>query len=145
MFSHKRPATRDELLRLTASLDVDVTPGGLREAQVSEVTSSAELGQLRTVLRVVHGAPALGREYTVAELAEIFMRGGGDAHDQRSFGYALGLAADAQYVPTLLLEPNGHDWWLIDGIHRAAAVFASRQASGTDVPFAVFVLPRPLT
>lgn len=129
------------------SFGVDSHPDGLLEAEVSEVSSLAELGSLRTVLATVAGGqPRDGAAFTVAELADIFERpDGGNARDQDAFRHFLGLAADAAYQPTLLLEPTSTGWWMLDGIHRAAALFSARRVAGrAELRLPVFVLPRPL-
>ena len=83
---------------------------------------------------------------TVAEAAQLFQRP--DRHNDRDTGpfhYFLGLSADSEYRPILLVEPTATDWWLIDGIHRAAALFAARSTAGLyELRLLVFVLPRPL-
>jgi hypothetical protein len=148
MFSTRRLATTDELGRLVASFDVISPPAGLAEAEISEVATIPELGRLHTVVAIPDAPPGADSFYTLAECERSWASGGGSAHDQASYGRALAQAADPAFEPPLLIEPTpltSSGWWIIDGIHRAAALLTVRTAAGRSAPgLSVFVLPRPL-
>jgi hypothetical protein len=84
---------------------------------------------------------------TVSEAAAFFRRPDNqNERDTGPFRYFLKIYSTTDLRPTtLLIEPTTTGWWLIDGIHRAAAFFAARSAvRARKLGLPVFVLPRPL-
>lgn len=148
MFVKRRPASPRELARLVESFDVTPPPAGLTEAEIGEVASIDVLGALHTVLAIADPRPGADRFCTVAELEKSWAAGGGSDRDQESYQRALARAADPAFAPELLFEPTdltSSGWWMIDGIHRAAALLSVRTAAkATVLELPVFVLRRPL-
>lgn len=148
MFERRRPATQAELVELLASFDVASPPAELAEAEVSEVATIDDLAAMHTVLE--NGAPRPGadRFYTLAECEGSWGAGGGSAHDRESYGRALTQARNLAFAPPLLFAPTqltSSRWWMVDGIHRAAALLTRRRAVGAQaLNLRVFVLQRPL-
>jgi hypothetical protein len=146
VFERRRPATPEETAQLIASFDATGLPQ-LEDAQVSEIATLAELGAMHTVLAVPNPRPGVDSFYRVAELAPSWAVGGGSAHDQDSYRRALARVADPDYEPELLFAPTdltSSGWWMIDAIHRAAALYNTAAAGATTLRLRVFVLPRPL-
>lgn len=148
MFDKRRLATPAELERLYASWGIPDMNDQLASAEMSEVAMLADLAAMHTVLEIPNPRPGGERFFTVAESERIWAAGGGSAHDQQSYPHALALAAASSFAPELLFAPTtatGSGWWMIDGIHRAAALLTQRTAAGlTVLGLSVFVLPRPL-
>jgi hypothetical protein len=148
MFTKRRPASAKELARLIESFDVVPPPAGLAEAEISDIGSVDDLGALYTVIAIPEPKPGKDRFYTVAQLEGSWSGGGGSARDQKSYRRALARAADPSFSPELLVEPTSltsSGWWIIDGVHRAAALLGVRGAAGaTALGLPVFVLARPL-
>lgn len=141
-------STGDEIAQLLASFDVISPPSELAQAQVTEVGTLGQLAGMHTVL-AIPDPPADGeRFYTVAECERSWAAGGGSAHDQESYGRALMQAADPTFAPALLFASTSltsSGWWMVDGVHRAAALLTQRTAAGTTtLRLRVFVLPKPL-
>ncbi len=123
------------------------SPQGLLEAEIAELPYLTDLASLRTVLeRTPKDAARDDPFLIVSEAATRFQRPG--LHNERDSGpfrHFLEPSADPAYRPTLLIEPTTTDWWLIDGIHRAAALFVARSTARTQhLSLSLFVLPRPL-
>jgi hypothetical protein len=149
VFERRRPATPGEIARLLKSLDVIDVPALIHEAEMSEVASIAQLAALHTVLAVTNPAPVAERFYTVAQLEVTWAAGDGSRDDQHRYLFQVDrITADPTYEPELLLAPTGSvrsGWWMIDGIHRAAALLTThRRSAATSKPVPVFVLPRPV-
>lgn len=115
---------------------------------MSEIATLAELGHAQTVLRddlIGPGSTFL----TIAEVALGWGAGGGTAHDQDAYGRARERVVDLRYEPELLFAPTHNTssgWWMVDGIHRAAAYYNTRAAAGiTKIHLRVFVMPRPVS
>ena len=149
MFEKRRPAAPEELARLYESWGIPSMNDQLAAAEVSEIATLAELGAQHTVLAVPNPAPGADGVYTVAELHAIWSAGGGHPErDQLSYQYHLRDAADPAYAPVLLFEPTrstSSGWRILDGTHRAVALYTARERSGTTmlhVP--AFVLARQL-
>jgi hypothetical protein len=148
VFPRRRPATAAEIARLIASFDTIASPVGLAEAEISEIATLDDLGAQFTVLEIPDPPPGGDRFYTVAQLEKSWAAGGGSDHDRDSYPRGLARVADPAYAPKLLFEPTrltSSGWWMIDGIHRAAALLTMRTAAGaTALRLSVFVLPRQL-
>jgi len=148
VFETRRPATSAEIAQLLKSFDVPSAPPGLVEAEICEVATVTELGALHTVLAIPAPRPGADAFYTVAEVGQSWAAGGGSERDQESYHRASARAADPGFAPELLFEPTpatSSGWWMIDGIHRAAALYTARTAAGvTTLGLPVFVLPRQL-
>jgi hypothetical protein len=145
LFAERRPATPAELARLRESFGVEPPPAGLLEAEIGHLESLNDLGSLPTVLSTIEGALTPGSMRSVAEVSHIFLHGGGDTRDQDAFRWAFERAADPGFEPELLVEPFADGWWLIDAVHRAAALYAKRREMSLEVRcLPVFVLDRPL-
>jgi hypothetical protein len=149
MFEARRAATPPEITRLLASVDALLTPeqqAQLEAAQISSVRTRSELGALFTVLGVT--APKAGgpTQRTVAEVESEWATGGGTERDQDGYRRGLALAADPHYQPELLFTPStlaSSGFLLMDAIHRAAALYTLRTASGTEqLDTIAYVLPR---
>jgi hypothetical protein len=148
MFDNRRPATPEELARLIASFDASGVERELAEAQVSEIASLDQLAAMHTVLEIPDPPVDGDSFYTLEECARSWAAGGGSAHDQESYGRAMAQAAAPGFAPTLLFAPTeltSSGWWMVDGIHRAAALYRTRSGVGMNaLRLSVFVLPRPL-
>lgn len=148
MFERRRPATPAEIAELYASFDAGNAPEVLREAAVSVIVTLAELAAMHTALAIPEPRAGGDSFYTVAENERSWAAGGGSAHDQESYGRAVQQAADPTFAPPLLFAPTSFTssgWWMVDGIHRAAALLTTRRAAGvTTIDLRVFALPRPL-
>ena len=147
MFEQRRPATPEEIAALVASFDVINPPAVLYEAEVSTIASLEELGAAYTVLAAEGRPVGAASFYTVAEVARSWAAGGGTEHDQQSFQRALRQAEDPAFAPEILfaptrLTPSG--WWIVDAIHRAAALLTLRAARGTTFDLRVFIVSRSL-
>ena len=114
---------------------------------MSEIATIDALAAMHTVLE--NSAPSRGTErfYTLVECEHTWAAGGGSAHDQESYGRALLQAVAPAFAPSLLFAPTrltDSGWWMVDGIHRAAALLTRRRAAGVRaLHLRVFVLPRP--
>lgn len=137
------------MAELVASFDVVSPPPELNEADVSEIATIDALSAMYTVLENSAQSPGADRFYTLAECERSWAAGGGSAHDQESYGRALRQAIDPAFSPPLLIAPTGltkSGWWMVDGIHRAAALLTTRRAATvTPLHLRVFVLPRPFS
>lgn len=149
LFEDRRPATSDEITRLIASFGIPSMSEALSKAEISEIRTLDEFGSLPTVIS--GGTPETGRDpvLNVAELADSWAQGGGDPiRDQGPFRHFVQVAADPAFAPELLFEPTPltkAGWWLIDGVHRAVALYAVRAAAGeAALELRVFVLPAPV-
>ena len=101
-----------------------------------------------TVLEKTDRSDDAERFWTVAQDERSWAAGEGSERDQESYQRALRQAADPAFSPELLFAPTGQTsdgWWMIDGIHRAAALLTTRAASGaTTLMLPVYVLSLPL-
>ncbi len=149
VFETRRPATPEELERLCGSWGIPSMNDQLAAADVSELGTLAELGAKHTVISVAEPAPGADRVYTVAELHASWSRGGGHPErDQGPYQHFLAVAAaNPAFAPELLFEPasTSSGWWILDGSHRATALYSARSAAGvTKLHLPVFVLSRRL-
>jgi hypothetical protein len=149
VFEERRPATPEELARLYDSWGIPSMNDQLAAAQISEIPTVVELGAQHTVISVPNPKPGGDRVYTVAELHASWSVGGGNPErDQGPYQHFVGVAtADPAFAPELLFEPasTSSGWWLLDGSHRAVALYSARKASRvTELHLRVYVLPRQL-
>ena len=145
MFERRRPATSSEIDGLI--LTAPGWPDFIREAEVGLIPTLAALGSLPTVLTKSSDEEGPDRQRTVAENATFFARGDLSERDQ-SYNYFVGVAArDPDFQPELLIArvEEGGRWLLVEGVHRAAALYAVRKRERReDLRLRVFVLPRPI-
>jgi hypothetical protein len=149
VFETRRPATPGELARLYESWGIASMNDQLASAEISEIATLAELGAKHTVIAVPNPAPGADRVYTVAELHATWRAGGGHPErDQGPYQHFVEVAtADPAFAPELLFAPapTSSGWWILDGSHRATAMYSARAAAGvTALHLAVFVLSRQL-
>lgn len=148
MFEKRRPATPDEIAALFASFDViGDPPAVLYEAEIGAIATLAELAAAFTVLVVPQPHPGRSGFYALAECAASWNAGGGTEHDQESYQRALRQAEDPAFAPEILFAPTTlvpSGWWIVDAIHRGAALLTKRRERGDASGLRVYVLPRPL-
>lgn len=149
VFETRRPPTPEELGRLYGSWGIPSMNDQLAAAEISELGTLAELGAKHTVISVEEPAPGADRVYTVAELHASWSCGGGHPErDQGPYQHFLAVATvDPAFAPELLFEPasTSSGWWLLDGSHRATALYSARSAAGvTKLHLPVFILSRRL-
>jgi len=145
VFERRRPATREELARLYASWGIPSMNDQLAAAEISEIATLAELGAKHTVISVSNPEPGADRVQTIAELHVSWSAGGGHPErDQGPYQHFVSIAAaDPAFAPELLFEPasTSSGWWILDGSHRATALYSARAAAGvTELHLPVFVL-----
>lgn len=147
MFERRRQATPAETAALIASFDA--VGLDLEQAEVSHLTTLADLAQVDTVLRADAPLPEGKAFRTIEEVARDWARGGGSPHDQDAYRRGLARVADPAYEPELLFAPTSltpSGWWIIDAIHRAAAYYNTRaEIKATEINLRVFVMPHPVS
>ena len=149
VFEQRRPATRTELARLYASFGISEKNAQLAAAEIAVIATLAELGAQHTVIGVTNSQPGAARVHTIAELhASWSICGGHPERDQPVYQHFVAVAgANPAFAPELLFEPasTSSGWWILDGSHRATALYSARSAAGeTALHLPVFVLPRAL-